>query len=146
MHMSVETQEPAVKQETATFYSWMGYDARERRAYPSSQIIYISGGTKKVIEGQAVREPVVEARFHNGRYTTDNPEIIMELRRIAAIGGSCISEDKEVFYAATMTVAEREKRSVVVGKERAQEVDRLVKENNRLRDQLEKQAKKQTAA
>jgi hypothetical protein len=127
--------------ETATFYSWMGADEKGR-AFPSGQVIHISGGTNvKSDDGKRIGTAVVEAHFNKGVCSTSNPEIIAELRRLMATENSGITEDKEEFYAHTMTAEQKMKRGAVIGKQQEQKLEEVTQENNRLRALLEDKGK-----
>lgn len=139
----------AEKQEAVTFYSWMGIAGRagEEHFCPSSQIVLISGGTKRLAsDGSAVSVPVKEARFHNGTLTTDDPETIQSLRNLAARPGSCITENREEFYAATMTPNQKAKHAAVLGEQKDEQNRVLAEENKRLRQMLEQKASEEPAA
>jgi len=131
--------------QAVVFYGWLGTDEKGR-AYPTSQIIRISGGeSRKTDDGGRVRVPVKEARFHNGRFETSDPEIIKELRRKAKLQGSGITESPEVFYSMTMSAEQQLKRQAVIGNEKAAQVESLTEENNRLRRMLEEKGKSEPA-
>ena len=126
---------------SVTFYSWMGRDAKGR-AHASCQVVHISGGTRgKTDGGMMVGIPVVEARFNNGVCTTDNPEIIKELRRLAKDGKTSITEDHELYLSKTLSAEDQMKRATVAGNVAQEQNRELVQENNRLRQLLEKQGK-----
>lgn len=138
----------AVENEVVTFYSWMGITGRpgEEHSCPSSQIIAISGGQKKLAsDGSAVMEPVVEARFHNGIFKTDDPAVIASLRKLIAKGGSGVSESMDEFYAATMSPKQRADRAKRLHQEDATQINSLTEENNRLRQLLEQKGKEEPA-
>lgn len=135
--------EIAVEQEVqeVTFYSWMGTDATGRQM-PSSQVIHISGGNSQLsADGQKIMNPVVEAAFHNGVFRTADPMIIKELRRIAAKSGSCLTEDRERFYGATLTKDQQVHRAAIRNEQITKENESLVEENNKMRRMLEEQSK-----
>lgn len=133
------------KIETVTFYSWMGTAGRagEEHACPSSQIIYISGGRRRVgNDGAMVREPVKEAIFSKGKCTTSDPETIASLRRIIARNpGGGLTENVEEFYAATLTPQQRAQRAGVLNQQTTQRNEDLERENQRLRQMLEEAGK-----
>jgi hypothetical protein len=136
------------KQETVTFYSWMGSEGRagEEHACPSNQIIRISGGEAyRTSDGGKAKVPVVEARFQKGRFTTSDPTVIAELRRIIRNHPGGLSEDLEEFYAATLTPKQRANRAVALGQKAATERDELIQENRRLRDKLEQAGREEPA-
>jgi hypothetical protein len=127
------------KQEVATFYSWMGTAGRagEEHACPSSQVIYISGGDKRVAnDGSVVKTPVKEAIFNKGVCRTSDPEIIAKLRKIIREHPGGLSENVEEYYAATLTPQDRVKRQVHLGQQVANERDELIRENQRLKEKL----------
>jgi hypothetical protein len=83
------------EQESVTFFSWMGNT-------PSSQVIHLWGGERKMDGGgNVVKTADVFADFHNGMFTTTDPEKIRILRGMARRGG--ITEDRDLFYRMTMS-------------------------------------------
>ena len=125
----------AVEQETVMFYSWLGSDEKGRKI-PSSQVIYLGGGLKRVAnDGQTVQTPVCEARFHNGVFQTNDPDKIAGLRLyIKKYPGGGVSENREDFYGATMTEQQKVTRAGILAAEKdgtiaqqSQEIDRLKK-------------------
>jgi hypothetical protein len=124
-------------QEEITFYSFLGHDAKGR-ALPSSQVVHISGGERRLAsDGGRVTVPLREARFHNGIFHTADPEIIKELRRLAKVPGTGITENKEVFYGATMTPEQKVQRANILAGEQAKVMEEKDKEINKLRQMLE---------
>lgn len=118
--------------ETATFYCWVGNT-------PSSQIIHISGGERKVDRGgEIIRTVDKNAQFHNGMFSTADPEVITVLRNMCK-PGSGITEDREVFYGATMTKEQQVRRSAAKASQLEGELSKEKEENSRLRKLLEKQ-------
>lgn len=129
-----------------TFYNWLGRDSKGR-AHATCQVIHISGGTRyKTDGGKMVGEPVVEARFANGICTTDNPEIIKELRRLAKDGATSITEDHGLYLSKIMTAEERLNRGLIRDEKATAaakaETESVKQENTRLRKLLEKQGVK----
>lgn len=133
----------AVEQESVTFYSWLGADENGRNI-PSSQIIHISGGqANRASNGDKIRVPVKEARFHNGTCTTSDPEKIEELRRLCKIPGTGLTEDREEFYARTMTPQQAARRARVLTAQTMDKNEELLRENKKLRDMLENQGREE---
>ena len=131
----------AVEQEAVTFYSWLGADENGRKI-PSSQIIHISGGeSHRASDGSKIRVPVKEARFHHGVCNTSDEETIKELRRLCKVAGTGITEDKEEFYANTMTPQQAMRRQAVIGRQNAEKLDEALEENKKLRKRLEEMGK-----
>ncbi len=125
--------QPVVMQEpeTATFYSWVG-------TTPSSQIIHMYGGERKVDStGQIIRTVDVNAQFHNGMFSTSDPESIRILRNMAKPGNG-ITEDREVFYNATMSKDQQVRRSAAKASQLEGDLAKEKEENSRLRKLLEK--------
>jgi|SRR5690348_14959348 len=134
--------------QAVTFYSWMGTAGGpgEEHGCPSGQVIKISGGQFfRTDDNRKVGVPLKEARFHNGICVTADPETIKELKRIARAPGSCITEDREVFYNATMTPKQRANRAVAVARIEKEENRQLTEENSRLRKLLEEKSKETPA-
>ena len=89
---TMENTVPLV-QENITYYHWAGRDAKGR-AYPSSEIIHVSGGESRVTtDGQKVIMPEEHIDFHNGMYTTNDPNKIKVLERFCANPGNCVTRD-----------------------------------------------------
>jgi hypothetical protein len=134
------TQAQAVEQvqETVVFYSWLGSDEKGRKI-PSSQVIYLGGGQKRVAnDGQTVQTPLCEAKFHNGVFQTSDPEKIAGVRLyIKKYPGSGVTENREEYYAATMTDEQKVRRANVLAGDRDQTISTLTLENDRLKKMLE---------
>jgi hypothetical protein len=131
--------ETATQQKTVTFYLTAGQRAdKDGGYYPSSTIIRISGGERLMSkDGARFIAPMKEARFSNGTFTTDDPETIQTLRRLA-LTDSNLTENYEVYANRTLTTKQRLARN-----ERIQG-DQLT-ENSRLKatiERMKKQGKK----
>lgn len=135
--------------EEVVFYSWIGWDDKEKRAFPSQTTHNISGGQVLVAkDGTRVNTPLKEARFHNGICRTSDPEIIEKLRAVS--GREQITEDKEKYYDNVLTANQRAQREKALNsglRDRVQtleeELQQSLAETSRLRDQLESQGKAQ---
>lgn len=128
MSTGVAIQEP----ETVTFYSWIG-------TTPSSQIIHISGGGRMMDgSGEVIKTPDKFAKFHNGVHQSADPETIAMLRHLASKPGNGITEDRELFYQATMTKEQMVKRQTNLNNQLNSELAQAKDEISRLRKQLEK--------
>ena len=102
--------EPEAPPTTQVYFHWAGMDSKGR-SYPSSAIHHCSGGEKRVtLDGQAVITPVKDAHFHNGTFQTDDLELIAMLDRMCQNPGMCMTKDREIYYAHTMTAEERLRR------------------------------------
>jgi hypothetical protein len=125
--------ETAVQQETVTFYHWLGIKP-DKSAYPSSEIVHISGGERVLgANGIPIKAPMKEARFHNGIFSTDDPEVIAVLRKFCSRAGSGYTENYEEYLAAVQTPAERLKRQANIGQLAEEQKQELLTENSRLR-------------
>jgi hypothetical protein len=119
------------EQEAVTFYCWVGNT-------PSSQIIHISGGERKVDRGgEIIRTVDKNAQFHNGMFSTTDPEVITILRNMCK-PGSGITEDREVFYSATMNKDQQVRRAAAKASQLEGDLAKEKEENSRLRKLLEK--------
>jgi hypothetical protein len=139
--MTTETTE---KQETVTFYSWAGSNnpTTGAEAYPSSTAVNISGGVSRVAnDGSKVRSVNKVAQFVHGTCTTDDPEIIAALRRLARTTNSGFTEDREEYYAHVMTTAEKAKRQTALNQQQADQLEQLKEDNRRLTAQLEEKGR-----
>jgi hypothetical protein len=121
--------EPQVSQGPVTFYHWID-------KYPSSEIIHVSGGEKRIsADGQAILLPEKAIHFHNGMYTTSDPEEIalMDLRG-PAWG---ITRDREEYYSHVLSANERLRRQAGQVTAMNQQLEERKKEEGRLRAKLE---------
>jgi|SRR5579864_8888931 len=137
------TDAVAVAQETVTFYHWLGIKP-DKSAYPSSEIVHISGGERIMSSNGPVKAPMKEARFHNGIFSTDDPEVVAVLRKFCAKPGSGYTEDYETYLAAVQTPAERLKRQAGQATQQAAKNEEILSENSRLKAkvaELERKAK-----
>lgn len=125
----------AVAQETVTFYHWLGIKP-DKSAYPSSEIVHISGGERIMSSNGPVKAPMKEARFHNGIFTTDDPETIAVLRKFCAKPGSGYTESYEEYLAMVQTPAERLKRQAGQAQQQQAKTDEVLAENSRLKQKL----------
>jgi hypothetical protein len=126
----------AVAVAPVTFYHWLGMKP-DKSAYPSSEILRISGGERVMgANGVPTRAPMIEARFHNGILTTEDPETITVLRKFCAKAGSGYTESYEEYLAAVMTPAERLKRQANQANTVAEENKEVLAENSRLKQKL----------
>ena len=117
--------------ETATFYHWIN-------KWPSCEVIRISGGQRRIAaDGQIIHEELKEATFHNGMFTTSDPEIIGVLRGKFGAPGSGITEDKEEYYSHVMTREQVVRRQAVQNAALKDEVAKLQEEKSRLVSQLQ---------
>lgn len=133
----------AVAQETVTFYHWLGIKP-DKSAYPSSEIVHISGGERIMSSNGPVKAPMKEARFHNGIFSTDDPETIAMLRKFCSRTGSGYTEDYETYLAAVQTPAERLKRQAGQAQIQTAKNEEILSENSRLKAkvaELERKAK-----
>lgn len=88
---AVETARP----EEVVFYSWI-------ENAPSSLVFHISGGEKVLTaDKQIMRQPMKEARFMLGLYSTSDPESIKALD-LAIERGENITRSYEKFLQKTM--------------------------------------------
>lgn len=141
--MTTETE----VQETVTpvtFYSWCGRNNPETgaRAYPSCTVFNISGGTTQIAkDGSKVRTFNKVAKFNNGMLTTDDPEIIASLRKLARTTNSGLTENREEYYEMVMTTKEKAKRATLINQQQAEELARLKEDNLRMAAQLEEKGR-----
>jgi hypothetical protein len=137
--MTQAATEQAREQETVVFYSWLGSDEKGRKI-PSSQVIYLGGGQKRVAnDGQTVQTPLCEAKFHNGVFQTSDPEKIAGVRLyIKKYPGSGVTENREEYYAATMTDEQKVRRANALAGDMDQAINQQAQEIDRLKGLLEK--------
>lgn len=120
--------ETATQQETVTFYLSGGQRA-DGGAYPSSTVFRISGGERIISrEGKSFHAPMKEARFHNGSFQTDDPEVIAELRRLGKID-PMLTENYESYASRVMTKEQTNRRL-------EQKNVALLEENSRLKEKV----------
>jgi hypothetical protein len=129
--------ETAVQQESVTFYLTAGQRAdKDGGFYPSSTIIRISGGERLMSkDGSRFIAPMKEARFSNGTFQTNDPEVIAMLRKLA-VSDPNLTEDYEVYANRTLTTKQRLDRNVRI------HGDQLT-ENSRLKAKVAELEKKQ---
>jgi hypothetical protein len=139
-----------VEVEEQEYFHWAGLDSTGR-AYPSSEIIHISGGERRILaNGEAFLNPLKDAHFHNGMYRTNDPEIIKVLDRMALNDGTCITKSREVYYDHTLTKDQRLQRKVNMANAQTGEIEKLraelaeeKKEKGRLAEQLAERGRKE---
>jgi hypothetical protein len=129
--------------EPVTFYHYLGLKP-DGSSYPSSEIIHVSGGERIMgSNGAPIKTPMKEARFHNGVFQTDDPEVIACLRKFCSKAGAGYTENYEEYLVHVMTPAERLKRQANQGIVAAAERDKILEENSRLKAKLAEVQKKQ---
>jgi hypothetical protein len=131
--------ETEVQQEPVTFYMTAGQRAdKDGGFYPSSAIIRISGGERLMSkDGARFIAPMKEARFSNGQFSTDDPETIAMLRKLAQ-SDSNLTEDYEVYVSRTLTKDQRIKRTERIN-------EHVMTENSRLKQTIARQKAKEVA-
>jgi hypothetical protein len=138
--------EAAVAVAPVTFFSWGGWDDHKKKMYPSSMVINISGGETRVAnDGSKVRNPNKTAAFHNGTFTTDDPEIIAAIRKLSSQPGSNITEDREVYYQNVMGGEEKAKRAQNLLRQKDEVIEETKRENSRLKQLLEQKSQETPA-
>jgi hypothetical protein len=120
--------EPEAPPQEVEYFHWAGQDSNGR-AYPAGTIHHISGGEKRVTtDGQAVIAPEKAAHFHNGMFKTSDPDIIAVLDRMCLNPGMCMTRDREVYYAHTLTREQRLVRQGNLATSQSNEITRLREE------------------
>ena len=111
------------EKETVTFFSC--FEGR-----PSRQRINVCGGVKvKDANGQiAVVEPMLEAQFSDGKFTTDNPKIIAVLREKCKKAECGITEDREKYLSWVLSPEKQNERLAAKLAEAGKERNRLMEE------------------
>jgi len=116
--------------ESRTFYHWID-------KYPSSEIIGVKGGVSRLAsDGSKVREPVLEARFHNGVLTTSDPDVIAAMEKLMRSSPG-YTEDREEYYSHVLTADETKRRLANQNSELRAENEQNKEEIGRLRAMLE---------
>jgi hypothetical protein len=125
----------AVAQQSVTFYHWLGIRP-DKSSYPSSEIVHISGGERIMSSNGPVKAPMKEARFHNGAFATEDPEIIAVLRGFCEKPGSGYTENYEEYLGHVLKPEEQLKRQASLGRAAAEENAQVLQENSRLKAKL----------
>ena len=135
---AVAVAEPQVvaEPEEVEYFHWAGRDEKGR-AYPSSEIIHISGGERREFNGQVILMPAKHAQFRNGMLKTSDPETIKVLDRMCRDGSTAMSRDREVYYEHTMTAEQRLRRQGRLAEIQAQVIEEQKSEIGRLKARLE---------
>lgn len=152
---AAEAQPGPVEQQE--YFHWAGLDS-QGRAYPSSEIIHISGGERRVMaNGEPYTLPLKDVHFHNGMYRTTDPEEIRVLDQMCLNAGMCMTKSREIYYDHTLTKEQRLQRKVnmanqqnaVIGQQNS-EIEQLRRElatekqeKGRLAQMLEEKGKKE---
>jgi hypothetical protein len=135
-----------LEQPEVEYFHWAGRKV-DGSAYPSSEVIHISGGARRISsDGQIGHDAEKFVNFVNGHYRTDDPEIIKALDKMLLNSGQCMSRSREDFLNATLTAAERLKRNANMSTLKDEIIAADKKEIGKLKALLEEQGKAQQTA
>ena len=122
-----------MSEENVVFYAWI-------ENQPASLVFRVGGGERRAdSQGKIVAEPTVLVRFASGKYRTNDPLTIAELRK-AIKKGENITEDEELYLSKVMPVANQKERLEKKSAALASDNKKLLDENNRLKAALERKS------